>query len=148
MMTWQVNILWMVAILVLVLSNLNDMLPPGRSGRDFWLTILPVALFGMAQGLRQSSQTALGEVKESRVKRGKLWRPRPSSWVKALEAVSMFLVAFPFLIALGSDGVDRRQFGINLGAFVMLMALWVSIRNVNEKTAQVLEDYEQRIPRI
>ena len=44
-MTWQINILWMIAVLVLTFSNLNQVLPPSPSSRDFWLIFLPMAAF-------------------------------------------------------------------------------------------------------
>ena len=163
--TWRLNVLWMIAGVALIWSNL-EAVPAGRGGRDFFLTLLPLVTFSLAYGLRAKSDVPLGKglrptsltlagnpYKDAlTLKRSQLfgWEggagSRPS-WPAVFVDLSFALVAVPFLIAIWrwisgdplAAGVDWMQVGTNLAAFVTLLVLWRAIREINLNTALGLQ---------
>ena len=163
--TWRLNVLWMIAGVALLWSNL-EAVPAGRGGRDFLLTFLPMVGFALAYGFGSKAEIPLGKglrpalvgiagtsyKDDLTVKRAQLfgWGQRGvgrMSWPAALENLSFALVGTPFLIAfwrwMSSDSlagrVDWVQVWINLMAFVLLLVLWRTIRGINLKTARGIE---------
>ena len=163
---WRLNTLWMIGGLTLIASNL-DAVPAVWTGRDFFLTFLPLTGFTLAYGLRALREIPLGKRLPSEslglagnpyrdqldVKRAWLtgWRQNSAQHrgvPKRLADFSFAVAALPFAIALwrwltddpAAALVDWGQVGTNLGAFVAMLLLWRVIRALNERTAEDLED--------
>ncbi len=163
--TWRLNLLWMMAGMTLIWSNL-EAVPAGGGGRDFFLTLLPLTAFSFAYAFRARGDIPLGKghrpallsldpdsYKDAlTVRRARLfgWDGREAgrvSWAAAFVDLSFASVAVPFLIALWrwvsrdplASGVDWVQVWINLAAFVLLLVLWRAIREINLKTRRGID---------
>ena len=58
--TWRLNLLWMMAGMTLIWSNL-EAVPAGGGGRDFFLTLLPLTAFSFAYAFRARGDIPLGK---------------------------------------------------------------------------------------
>jgi hypothetical protein len=155
--TWRINGMWMVACLVLILTNLKAV--PTWPGLRFMLVFLPFVTFSTALKLQSD---AIGGVFNKDVPprnpvfgaqeaeltqmKDRLWKPSDVAWSQCYEAVFFLLLMFPVGIAIWkwfhgvAADVDWRQVWTNLLSTGVLMYLWWLIKKRNDKAAEKINE--------